>query len=403
MKRVLQDNADNYGRKTRSVDALRDTLGNGLLTTTGPAWWRNRRLAQPSFHKQRLAGFAGIMAEASADFVERLARAGAGGASFDLVPEMSRLTLSILGRCLFERELTDDADAVGGALQIVLRHTMDKLGSLIPLPGVFPTPRNLRFRKALRALDKVVLSLIDQRRRDGADRGDLLSALLAARDEDTGEGLDDRQLRDEVMTLLLAGHETTAMALSWTFYLLSLHPGARRTLEGELDAALAAGATPRLEDLPRLRTTRMVLDESLRLYPPAWVITRSADGPDELGGFAIPAGSARAAEPVRHAARSRVVGRSGGVRSRALRAGARGECGAQRPRPPTKPSLGPARATRISRSAAARTCASAPASRSWRRPSCSRPWRAACAWISSPGVRSRSIRWSRCARRRGSG
>ena len=292
VKRVLQDNADNYGRKTRSVDALRDTLGNGLLTTTGPAWWRNRRLAQPSFHKQRLAGFAGIMAEASADFVERLARAGAAGASFDLVPEMSRLTLSILGRCLFERELTDDADAVGGALQIVLRHTMDKLGSLIPLPGAFPTPRNLRFRKALRALDKVVLSLIDQRRREGADRGDLLSALLAARDEDTGEGLDDRQLRDEVMTLLLAGHETTAMALSWTFYLLSLHPGARRTLEGELDAALAAGATPRLEDLPRLRTTRMVLDESLRLYPPAWVITRSADGPDQLGGFAIPAGSA---------------------------------------------------------------------------------------------------------------
>ena len=292
VKRVLQDNADNYGRKTRSVEALRDTLGNGLLTTTGPAWWRNRRLAQPSFHKQRLAGFAGTMAEASADFVERVARAGAGGAAFDIVPELSRLTLRILGRCLFERELTDDADAVGGALQIVLHHTIDKLGSLIPLPGVLPTPRNLRFRRALGALDKVVLSLIEQRRRDGADRGDLLSALLAARDEDTGEGLDDRQLRDEVMTLLLAGHETTAMALSWTFYLLSLHPAARRALEGELDAVLAAGATPRLEDLPRLRFTRMVLDESLRLYPPAWVITRSADGPDELGGYPVPAGSA---------------------------------------------------------------------------------------------------------------
>ena len=289
VKRVLQDNADNYGRKTRSVDALRDTLGNGLLTTTGPAWWRNRRLAQPSFHKQRLAGFAGIMAEASADFVERLARAGAAGASFDVVPEMSRLTLSILGRCLFERELTDDADAVGGALRIVLRHTMDKLGSLIPLPGAFPTPRNLRFRKALRALDKVVLSLIDQRRRDGADRGDLLSALLAARDEDTGEGLDDRQLRDEVMTLLLAGHETTAMALSWTFYLLSLHPGARRKLEEE--AAALSAAAPGVEDFPRLRQTRMVLDEALRLYPPAWVVTRSATGVDEIGGFTIPPGS----------------------------------------------------------------------------------------------------------------
>src|SRR5262245_38459019 len=134
IKRVLQDNADNYGRETRSVQVLRETLGNGLLTTTGPSWWRNRRLAQPSFHKQRLAGFAGVMAEASAECAGRLARAGAGGATyFDLVPEMSRLTLRILGRCLFERELTDEADAVGGALGVVLHHTIDKLGSLLPL------------------------------------------------------------------------------------------------------------------------------------------------------------------------------------------------------------------------------------------------------------------------------
>src|SRR5213078_1500838 len=130
------------------------------------------------------------------------------------------------------------------------------LAALVPLPSIVPTPRNLRFRAALRALDKVVLSLIDDRRRAGADRGDLLSMLLAARDEDTGEGLGDQQLRDEVMTLLLAGHETTAMALSWTFYLLSLHPGARRTLEKEVDAASAGGDA---DELQRLRYTRMVL------------------------------------------------------------------------------------------------------------------------------------------------
>jgi len=289
-KRVLQDNADNYGRKTRSVEALRETLGNGLLTTTGPAWWRNRRLAQPSFHKQRLASFAGSMASSAAEFVERLAGPGAAGTPFDVVPEFSRLTLRILGQCLFERDLTDQADAVGGALQVVLHHTIEKLAALFPLPGVIPTPKNLRFRAALRALDRVVLSLIAERRRDGADRGDLLSMLLAARDEETGEGLSDAQLRDEVMTLLLAGHETTAMALSWTFYLLSLHPGPRRALEQELDATLPGGA-PGLDLLPQLRYTRMVLDESLRLYPPAWVITRSADGDDEIGGFAIPAGS----------------------------------------------------------------------------------------------------------------
>jgi len=289
-KHVLQDNADNYGRKTRSVDALRETLGNGLLTTTGPSWWRNRRLAQPSFHRQRLAAFAGVMGDAAADFVNRLADTHAGRAPFDVVPELLRLTLRILGRCLFERDLTDEADAVGGALGVVLHHTIEKLAAFFPLPGVVPTPKNLRFRAALRALDRVVLSLIAERRRDGADRGDLLSMLLAARDEDTGEGLSDQQLRDEVMTLLLAGHETTAMGLSWTFYLLSLHPGARRTLEQELDAALPAG-TPVPPEIARLRTTRMVLDEALRLYPPAWVVTRSADGDDQIGGFAIPAGS----------------------------------------------------------------------------------------------------------------
>jgi cytochrome P450 len=291
VKRVLQDNADNYGRKTRSLAALRETIGDGLLTTTGPAWWRNRRLMQPAFHKQRLGGFAGTIAEASEDFAARAARLGAAGASFDLVPELARLTLRILGRCLFDRELTDEADAVGGAVQVVLHHTIEKLGSLIPLPGLVPTPKNLRFRRALRALDRVVLSLIEERRRGAgaAERGDLLTMLVSARDEETGEGLGDRQLRDEVMTLLLAGHETTAMALSWTFYLLSLHPGVRRRLEDELAAALA-GRAPALDDLPRLPYTRMVIEEAMRLYPPAWVITRSATGADELGGFAIPAG-----------------------------------------------------------------------------------------------------------------
>jgi cytochrome P450 len=288
VKRILQDNADNYERKTRSLAALRETLGNGLITTTGPSWWRNRKLVQPAFHKQRLGGFAATMVDLADAFVPRLARLGADGAGFDLVPELLRLTLGILGRCLFKRDLTDEADAVGGALQVVLHHTIEKLGRLVPVPALLPTRKNLRFRSALRALDRVVLSVIDERRRGGDDRGDLLSMLLSARDEETGEGLGDQQLRDEVMTLLLAGHETTAMALSWTFYLLSLHPAVRRKLEDELAATLA-GQPPRFEDLPRLRYTRMVLEESMRLYPPAWVITRSTAAPDLLGGYPIPA------------------------------------------------------------------------------------------------------------------
>jgi cytochrome P450 len=288
VKRVLQDNADNYERKTRSVEALRETLGNGLITTTGAFWRRNRRLAQPAFHKQRLGSFAAVMAEAASDAVTRL---GAEGKSFDVVPELLRLTLRILGRCLFSRELTDAADTIEQALVVVLRHTIDRLGQLIPLPTAVPTPKHVRFRRALRALDRVVVSLIDERRRAGASDGapgDLLSMLLAARDEETGEGLSDQQLRDEVMTLLLAGHETTAMTLAWALYLLSLHPDVRRRLEEEVDGALA-GRRPVLDDLPRLRYTRMVLEETLRLYPVAWGITRSTAAADEIGGYAIPA------------------------------------------------------------------------------------------------------------------
>jgi len=291
VKRVLQDNAENYERKTRSVDALRETLGNGLITTTGAFWRRNRRLAQPAFHKQRLGTFAGVMAEAAGDVVTDLATLGAEGKSFDLVPALLRLTLRVLGRCLFSRELTDAAAAIEQALVVVLRHTIDRLSQLIPLPNLVPTPKHLRFRRALRALDRVVVSLIDERRRAGAPEGaggDLLSMLLEARDEETGEGLSDRQLRDEVMTLLLAGHETTAMTLAWAFYLLSLHPEVRRRLEEEVDGVLA-GRPPALDDLPRLRYTRMVLEETLRLYPVAWGITRSTAAPDVIGGYAIPA------------------------------------------------------------------------------------------------------------------
>jgi cytochrome P450 len=290
VKRVLQDNADNYGRETRSIAVLRATLGEGLLTTAGEGWRRKRRLAQPAFHKQRLAGFAATMAEAAAACVERWRPLAERGTAFDVAPEMARLTLHILGLCIFERDLTGEADSIAQAVVAALHHTVDNLGALFPLPESVPTPANRRFKAALRELDRVVLGLIDERRRSGQDRGDLLSMLLAARDEETGEGLSDRQLRDELMTLLLAGHETTAMSLSWTLYLLSLHPAVRRAVEEEARAVLGQ-RRPGAEDLPRLRVTRMVLEESMRLYPPAWLITRSVTADDEIGGYRIPAGT----------------------------------------------------------------------------------------------------------------
>jgi len=290
VKHVLQDNAENYGRNTRGVAALRETLGNGLLTTSGAAWRRNRRLAQPAFHRQRLAGFATVMADAAAGLVTRLRSVGAAGASFDVVPEFSRVALQIVGRCLFQRDLADEADQVGRALRVTLHHTMDKAQSFFPLPSVLPTPANLRFHAALRTLHRLVLSLIDERRREGGDRGDLLSMLLLARDEDGGEGLSNAQLRDEIITLLLAGHETTAMAMAWTTYLLARHPAVQREVQREA-RDVVSGAAPTLEELPRLRLTRAVLEESMRLYPPAWIVTRSANAADRLGGHDVPAGA----------------------------------------------------------------------------------------------------------------
>jgi cytochrome P450 len=158
------------------------------------------------------------------------------------------------------------------------------------LPRWVPTPENLRFRAARRALDSVVLSLIAERRRAGSDRGDLLSMLLSARDEDTGEGLSDQQIRDEMMTLLLAGHETTALALSWTMHLLAQHPEVRNALEAEVDQVLGDRRAT-VDDLGRLPYARAVIEESMRLYPPAWIITRSAERDDRIGGYDIPAGS----------------------------------------------------------------------------------------------------------------
>jgi cytochrome P450 len=289
VRRILQDNNENYGRQTRAHAALRATLGNGLITSDGDFWRRQRRIAQPAFHKQRIASFAAVMTSAAEELVGRWQPLAARGESLDIFPELLRLTLQILGRSLFSLELGGASAAVGEGLDVVLHHTMETLHSIFPVPEVIPTPANRRFKAALRALDAVVLDLIQQRRQS-TGQNDLLSMLVDMRDAETGEGMTDRQLRDEVMTLMLAGHETTSVALAWTFTFLSRYPGVRRTLEDELKAVLG-GRAAGFEDLPRLRYTRMVLEETMRLLPPAWVVTRSAIADDEVDGYLVPAGS----------------------------------------------------------------------------------------------------------------
>jgi cytochrome P450 len=281
---VLAENNKNYGKQTRGFKNLRYVLGDGLLTAEGEKWRRQRRIAQPAFHRQRIAGFAAAMLRAAEDTATRLE--SRRGQSVDVAAEMSRLTLRVVGETLLGHDPSEAADEIGSAVTYLLHMANERTKRLVNLPPILPTSENRRFRKALETLDGVVLGMIRERRKNPGDRGDLLSMLMESRDAETGETMDDRQLRDEVMTIFLAGHETTAVALTFAFLCLARSPAHQRELREELgDASIG------LDDLPRLRFNRMVLQEAMRLYPPAWIISRSATGPDEIGGYAIPKGS----------------------------------------------------------------------------------------------------------------
>ena len=286
---VLQDHAGNYNKQTRGFEVLRAFLREGLLTSEGDHWLRQRRTVQPAFHGSRIAGFGETMTRAAGDLVDHWLRESAPGV-MDVTAEMMRLTLRIVGETLLSTDVSGEADRVGQALNITLGRANDAIGRIVPLPAWWPTQGNRRLRAAMRTLDEVILGIIAGRRRDGSDPDDLLSMLIQARDEDSGEGMSDAQLRDEVMTIFLAGHETTAIALGWTWYLLSQHAAVRHRLHAEMDAALA-GRPPMVADLPRLGYAEQVVREAMRLYPPAWVISRCALADDVIGGFRIPAGS----------------------------------------------------------------------------------------------------------------
>ena len=290
IRHVLQDRASNYNKQTRGFEVLRTVLRDGLLTSQGDHWLRQRRIAQPGFHRARIAGFGDTMTRAADELADRWLSRSTPGA-VDVTADMSRLTLRIVGETLLSTDVSGEADRVGQALSITQRRANEALGRIVPLPLWWPTESQRQLRDAIRTLDEVMLDIIAGRRTAGAaDADDLLSMLMQARDAETGEGMDDAQLRDEVMTIFLAGHETTAIALEWTWYLLSLHPATRERLHAEVDDALG-GRTPTVADLPRLGYVDQVIKESMRLYPPAWVISRCAIEEDVIGGFRIPAGT----------------------------------------------------------------------------------------------------------------
>ncbi len=290
VRRVLHDNPKNYLRGWQ-YGLLRRIIGDNLVVTEGDPWRRRRRLAQPAFHRQRLAGYAEVMVDATSQLVARWSEAASAGNPLDVAPEMSRLALAIAGRTLFDRDLSHEADTVGRTFAVVGRSLERRLNQPFTSPPTWvPTPANRRFRAAVRGLNDIVLALVRDRRREGRDHGDLLSMLMQARDEETGEVMTDDQLRGEALTFLLAGHETTATALTWIWYLLASHPAIRRQVRDEVEA-VAGDRPPTVAELSQLTTTRMVIEEALRLYPPIWALPRQVVDTDEIGGFAIPAGS----------------------------------------------------------------------------------------------------------------
>lgn len=296
VEHVLQSRARNYDKATRSSAKIRLISGESLLTSNGEVWQRQRRLMQPSFHRQRIASLASQMTTLTARMLQRWQTHLGIGRPLDLASEMMQLTYTIVGKTLLGANVGGDLSGVEYAMETILSHVFQSWGEVIDLPAFIPTPRNLRFRRAMQMLDQVVYRIIAEHRSANSANSDLLSTLLAVRDEQTGEGLSDLELRDEVITFLLAGHETTANALSWTFYLLSQNPEVERELRAELAAELG-GAAPTSENLPRLKFTTMVIQEAMRLYPPIWAMERRAIGDDTIGGFHIPAGSSIVISP----------------------------------------------------------------------------------------------------------
>jgi cytochrome P450 len=260
-------------------------IGHGLLTSEGDHWRRERRLVQPAFHRDRIHGYTRSMVTET----ERAIDSWRDGSTRDVHEDLMHITLAIVSDTLFSAEVGGVAHEVGSAMEDVMARFADPIAMALPTLDWLPLPAHRRFRAAEIRIDQIIRDIIRQRRADPKEHDDLLGMLLAARDVD-GSSMTDEQVRDEVITLFLAGHETTALALSWTFYLLGKNPAARTRLEEELREVLG-GRSPTMADLPKLPYADAVISETMRLYPPAWVMGRLAIAPFELAGRSFPVGT----------------------------------------------------------------------------------------------------------------
>lgn len=287
IKHVLQMNNRNY-HKGVNLRVVKNLLGEGLFISEDDFWRRQRRLVQPAFHHQRLALLTDIMVNATLGVSERWQPAAQTGEVLDVSRDMRNLTQQIIVQTMFSSAIGDDGDAVGQALDKAFEYIAKSLW-LSWLPDRL-IPGHRQYQQSIEMLNKVVYRLLDERRKSNEDHGDLLTMLLQARDEETGEGMTDKQVRDEVLTMFIAGHETTATAMSWIWHLLAQHPEVEQRLHAEL-ATVLGGRTPTFQDVPQLIYTRMVIEEALRLYSPVWLLLRTPVADDTVGGYTIPAGS----------------------------------------------------------------------------------------------------------------
>lgn len=294
-KRVLQENHRNYGRSPAFL-VLKLFLGEGLLTSDGDFWRRQRRLAQPAFHRQKLAILANVMIEESANWINSL-RSQDLSRPLNMSQALMDITMRIVCKTLFGTDAANQLVGLSRSLETVNSLANDMLIVPIRFPMWVPTPGNIQFRKAIGKVDKLIYGFIEERRKTKAAHDDLLDMLLNAVDEETGERMSDRQLRDECVTLFMAGHETTAVSMAWTLYLLAQHPDVVTRIRDEVNQVLGNNPLPTPESLRSLTYTGQVIQESMRLYPPAWIMSRLAFNDDQFGPYTVPAGTSVLVSP----------------------------------------------------------------------------------------------------------
>lgn len=283
IKYILQENNKNY-IKSFGYEVMKIFLGNGLLTSEGDFWRKQRRLAQPAFHKEKLVEITKQMSRSSEAMANKLEQVKKEAKEIDITEYMNSVTLDIVSEALFSSNVSKDIDVIRNSLDFVNEFAMNRIIAPIKWPLWVPFPSIIEFKKAARELDKVIFGFIESHRNTKERRNDLLTMLMDAVDEETGERMSDVQLRDECMTIFLAGHETTSLALSWFWMLMEENPEEEKKLHQELKTVLN-GRTPEFADIPKLKYTKQLIEETMRLYPPAWTVGRRPIEDDEIDGY----------------------------------------------------------------------------------------------------------------------